>query len=407
MNQRHHDLPLLRQRSAARAALALLIGITAALATHAADDPYPVTAPSAEHVAYYDLDTAFYKKSIHVQDILIATSDNVSDYALKESAYLFDKMMASINPEVAQRIRDKKPLCLLIGATELTSDLPQYKTDKTGAELDYYNWRRRGFLGSLDIDGRKQPVVVFAEEDVLEYPDGMQDESILVHEFGHVVMFQGFDEAQMKRVTQCFENAKQAGLYNDGYPAQRFRRVTGDKPVQLIDALAESFPDQPRELLVACLEGGDITVNGKPTTPHIMVNGDDKVLIHYGGPRPCYAIKNRAEYFAEIFQAWYDTNRTMDHDHNHIHTREQLKAYDPVGAAFCKDIMGDGPWKFVSPRLRAGEGHLKGYDPAEAPRIETLPNIREAGLDFFDKLYDPYWDRLAEKYPDAAASSGE
>jgi hypothetical protein len=366
-----------------------------------AEKTYVVAPPSAEHIDYYDLDADFYTKSILVQDILIATSANVSDYALKESAYLFDRMMSSIDPGVAQRVRDEKVLCLLIGATEQVSELPQFKTDKTGEALDFYNWRQRGFLSRLNIDGRRQPVVVFAEEDVLEYPGGMRDESILVHEFGHVVMFQGFNDEQMKRVTAAYENAKAKGLYQDGYAAQRFRRVQGDKPVRLLDALVKAFPDQPRELLIACLKGGDITVNGKPTTPYIMVNGEDKVLIHFGGPRGTYAIKNRAEYFAEIFQAWYDTNRTMDHDHNHIHTREQLKAYDPVGAALCEDVLGDGEWRFTSPLLRVGQGHLKGYDPSQAPEMETLPSIREAGLDFFDNLWAPYWDRLAKKYPEA------
>ncbi|MGB0766530.1 MAG: hypothetical protein ACPGYV_02335 [Phycisphaeraceae bacterium] len=369
----------------------------------AVSDALTVVPPTAEQIDYYDLDPGFYTKSLLVQNILVATSANVSDYALKESAYLFDKMMSSIDPAVAQRVRDQRVLCLLIGATEEVSELPQFVTDKTGEALDFYNWRKRGFLSSLKIDGRRQPVVVFAEEDVLEYPGGMKNESILVHEFGHVVMFQGFDETQMQRVTACYENAKAQGLYQDGYAAQRFRRVRGDKPVRLLAALSEAFPDQPRGLLYACLQGGDITVNGKPTTPYIMVTGDDKVLIHFGGPRPTYAIKNRAEYFAEIFQAWYDTNRTMDHDHNHIHTREQLKAYDPMGAALLKDVLGDHDWRFVSPKLRVGQGHLKGYDPSKAPEQKTKPSVRDAGLDFFDKLWAPYWQRLAAKYPDAAS----
>ena len=377
--------------------VALVLLLAAAPALHA-DELYPITKPSKEQLAYYDLDPGFYTKSILVQDILIATSDNVSDYAIKESAYLYDKIMTSIHPDVAQRIRDKKLLCLLIGATEQISELPQFKTDKTGEELDFYNWRKRGFLSSLNIDGRRQPVVVFAEEDVLEYDGGMKVESILIHEFGHVIMFQGFSDEQMKKVTAAYKNAKDTGLYMDGYAAQRFGRVTGDKPVKLINALAKAFPDQPRALLHACLEGGDITVNGKPTTPYIMVSGEDKVLIHFGGDKDCYAIKNRSEYWAEIVQDWYDTNRTMDHDHNHIHTRKQLKAYDPVGAALCKEVLGDGEWRFVSPRLRAGRGHLAGYDPASAPKLTTPDNIRDAGLDFFDKLWAPYWDRLAEKH---------
>lgn len=372
-----------------------------------ADEPaYTVTPPTAEQLAFFDLDPGFYKKSILVQGILIATSDKVSHYALMESAYLFDKMMASIDPDVAQRVRELKLLCLIIGAKENTSDLPQYKTDKTGEELDFYNWRQRGFLDTKRINGRKQSIVAFAEEDVLEMDGGMKNESILVHEFGHVVN-RAFTDEQMKKLTAAYENAKKAGLYLDGYAAQRFRRVTGHKPVRLLDALSASFPDQPRGLLYACLEGGDITVNGKPTTPYIMVTGEDKVLIHFGGPRPTYAIKNRAEYFAEIFQAWYDTNRTMDHDHNHIHTREQLKKYDPVGAALCMEVLSDGEWRFVSPMLRLDQGHLKGYDPTTAPAMVQLPNIREAGLDYFDKLWAPYWMRLAAKYPEAAGNGGQ
>ncbi|MFN3166728.1 MAG: hypothetical protein ACE37H_06650 [Phycisphaeraceae bacterium] len=387
--------------------LALLV-LTSLWCTAAADaEQYAVTPPTAEQLAYYDLDPAFYKKSVVVQDILIATSDKVSDYALKESAYLFDKMMQSIDPDVAQRVRDKKLLCLLVGATELTSDLPQFKTDKTGDALDYYNWRSRGFLTSRRINDRKQPIVLFAEEDVLEYPGGMQDESILIHEFGHVVMFQGFNDAQMKQVTACFENAREKGLYMDGFACQRFGRVEGDKPVRLLDALAESFPDQPRALLYAALAGGDITVNGRPATPYLMVDGEDDVLIKFGGPKDCYAVKNRAEYFAEIFQAWYDTNRTMDHDHNHIHTRSQLKAYDPMGAKLCEQVLGDGDWRFVSPRLRAGTGHLKGYDPASAPTVTNPPNIRKAGLDYYDAYWAPYWQRLHEKYAEALKDAGE
>lgn len=354
--------------------------------------------PTPEQIGSFGLDPEFYKKALVVQDILIAASDRVSDVCILESAHLFDMLLTSINPEVAARIRAKNLLCLLIAHDEQTSDLPHFHSDLTGEALDFSNWRKRGFLDTVDIDGRKQSVVVFAEEDVMEYPDGMQDESILIHEFGHVVMFQGFDDEQMKRVTACFDNARDKGLYNDGYAAQRFERIAGPKPVRLLDALAESFPEQPRELLVAALAGGDITVNGKPTTPFIMVDGDDKILIHFGGAKDCYALQNRGEYFAEIFQAWYDTNRTMDHDHNHIHTREQLKEYDPVGAAFCAEVLGDGAWRFVSPRLRAGTGHLKGYDPANAPKVSLLPNIDKARLDHFDTYWADYWKRLHAKY---------
>jgi hypothetical protein len=83
-------------------------------------------------------------------------------------------LMRSIKPEIAERIRKKRVLCILIGHDELTSQFPQFATDKKGKELDFYNWRQRGFLRHI---GRR-PTVVFAEEDVMEYDGGMKLESI-------------------------------------------------------------------------------------------------------------------------------------------------------------------------------------------------------------------------------------
>ena len=342
----------------------------------------------------YDLDQSFYKKATYVQDILIATSDRVSDYAHKEAAYLYDKIMKSIDADVAQRIRDKRVLCILVGHDELTSDIPQFKSDKTGKELDFYNWRSRGFLTKVD----ERSTVLFAEEDVLEYEGGMRLESILVHEFGHVVQFAGFNEKQLQTLTDCFERAKAKGIWNDGRAAQRYRRIKSDNPVSLFDALVKSFPDQSPELIKKCLDGGDILVNGKPTTSNVEVTVKDKVLIYFGGPKKCYASRNKAEYWAEVLQCWYDTNRTMDHDHNHIHTRDQLKAYDPHAAKLCEEVLGDGKWRFETPLKRAGKGHLRGYNPDAAPTVNLLPHIETAAYDYYDNYWKDFWQRLANKH---------
>jgi hypothetical protein len=361
---------------------------------HTTRTTYTIAPPSDAIATEYKLDKGFYKKSLAVQDIVIATSEKVSDYTIKEAAYLFDMMMRNINPVIAQRIRDKKVLCILVAHNELTSDIPQFKTDKTGKDLDFYNWRQRGFLTRRE--GRQ--IVFFAEEDVMEYEGGARTESILIHEFGHVVHGAGFDKALLQRQNETFKNAKETGIWNDGYAAQRFRRVSSETPVSLLDALQKSFPDQPREFLAKCLDGGDIQVNFKPSHRDVAVTKSDEVRIVFGGPKQCYAGKNRNEYFAEILQCWYDTNRRFDHDHNHIHTRRQLKRYDPVGAKLCEDVLGNSRWRFVSPRKRAGKGHLKGYDPSKAPKKTALPHIREAALDYYDEYWKDYWNRLREKH---------
>ena len=342
----------------------------------------------------YDLDSNFYAKTTLVQEILVATSKKVSDTTHLETAYLFDRMMRDLKPEIAQRIRDARVLCLLVGHDELTSDLPQFKSEKTGKDLDFYNWRQRGFLTKK----KDRFIVLFAEEDVMEYKGGMQIESILIHEFGHVIHGAGFNEKLKARWTSAFETSKAKGRWNDGRAAQRFRRIEDETPVSLLDALTKSFPEQPRELLKKCLDGGDILVNGKNTQSTVKVTKNDKVLIVFGGEKSCYAGKNRGEYFAEGVQCWYNTNRTMDHDHNHIRTREQLKVYDPALAKLCAEILGESKWRFVSPRKRAGRNHLKDYDPAKAPVVKELEHIKIAGLDYYDKYWSDYWNRLQNKH---------
>ena len=350
---------------------------------------------SPELAAEYALDPGFFKKSTFSQGILIATSEKVSDLAHRESAYLFDRVMKTLRPDVAERIRQDKVLCILAAHNETTSEIPPFATDKTGDELAFYNWRSRGFL--TKIGDRR--VVFFAEEDVLEYEGGMKLESILIHEFGHVIQFSGFDEALNDQLTKTYEAAKAKGLWNDGRAALRFRRVKGEDSVLLLNALIQSFPDESPTLLRACLNGGDILVNGKPAGVDAKITGKDEVLIQFGGPKECYAIKNKAEYFAEGVQAWFDTNRTMDHDHNHIHTRDQLKAYDPGLAALCKEVLGDTEWRFVSPRLRAGQGHLADFNPETAPEVVDPDFIQKAALDYYDEYWAPFWQRLRDKYP--------
>lgn len=361
-------------------------------ATHAAE--YQVEALANDVAKEYDLAPSFFAKTIRVQGILIATSNAVPDLVLVETAYQFDMVMKHIAPAVAKRVREGGVLCLLLGHKELTSELPQFKTDKKGQELDFYNWRQRGFLTRV----KKRPTVVFAEEDVLEYEGGMQLESILIHEFAHVIHGVGFDEALQQRLTDTFMRARAKGIWNDGRAAQRFRRVKSKTPVLLLNALAEAFPDQPRDFLTKCLDGGDILVNGKKADSGVQVTGADKVLIVFGGPKECYAHKNRAEYWAEGVQCWYDTNRTMDHDHNHIHTREQLKAYDPVLAELCQEVLGDSPWRFISPRQRAGKAHLTDFDPVQSPKVIDPSHIEKAALDYYDKYWSDYWQRLRTKH---------
>lgn len=62
-----------------------------------------------------------------------------------------------------------------------------------------------------------------------------------------------------------------------------------------------------------------------------------------------YAGSNAGEYWAEICQSYFDCNRVNNWNHGPIGTREQLKAYDPVGYELVRSIFRLGPeqdWRF-------------------------------------------------------------
>jgi hypothetical protein len=81
-----------------------------------------------------------------------------------------------------------------------------------------------------------------------------------------------------------------------------------------------------------------------------------------------YAATNRMEYWAEGVQSWFDTNRHDDFEHNHVHTRVQLKEYDPGLAALLASVFGDREWRYVRPAERTEPpAHFANFDAARAP----------------------------------------
>ena len=100
-----------------------------------------------------------------------------------------------------------------------------------------------------------------------------------------------------------------------------------------------------------------------------------------------YAATNRAEYWAEGAQSWFDDNREDDHDHNHVNTRKELREYDPGLAALCEEVFGDKPWRYQKPadRAEAGRAHLQGYDTEKAPRFSWPEGLEAWYRDYMKK----------------------
>ncbi len=101
-----------------------------------------------------------------------------------------------------------------------------------------------------------------------------------------------------------------------------------------------------------------------------------------------YAITNRAEYWAEGTQSWFDTNRANDDQHNHVDTRDKLKEYDPSLATLLTEVFGDTDWRYTPAVTRTYLSHLKGFNPEGSPKFKWSPELIEL-TEFHQQLKNP------------------
>ena len=251
------------------------------------EDKHPVSSNLPKHLNL----PAFYKKSTSVNGFPLVSSDKVSDYALKEAAYLIDRMIGH-RQDIIDNMIHRNCRLVVMAHDEFTTQVPEH-SGMTPAK--FWDRRARG-LGS----SRKDPVVSCAEENLLCYPgDPYNTESIMIHEFAHAIHLNGIfdvDTTFDKRLGETYKAAMAKGLWKNKYAAN-----------------------------------------------------------------------NKAEYWAEGVQSWFNTNRPPDHDHNHVDTREELKKYDPGLANLVGEIFGDTGWRYKRPSQRKSPGHLQGFDSLKTP----------------------------------------
>ena len=243
----------------------------------------------------------FYKKSTNVNGFPIVSSGKVSDYALKEAAFLVEQMIGHRQDIIDNLIRRNCRL-VVMAHDEFTTQVPEHSKM---SPAKFWDRRARG-LGS----SRTDPVASCAEENLLCYPgDPYNTENIMIHEFAHVIHLNGIydvDTTFDKRLAAAYEAAMAKGLWKSKYAAN-----------------------------------------------------------------------NKAEYWAEGVQSWFNTNRPPDHDHNHVDTREELKAYDPGLAKLVGEIFGDTAWRYQRPSQRKSPGHLQGFDPLKSPTFKWPKELND------------------------------
>ena len=178
------------------------------------------------------------------------------------------------------------------------------------------------------------------------------------------------------------------------------------------DRRARGLGSTPARPAVSCGEENLLNYSGDPYfTENILVHEfahaihqmglntidssfDDRLKTTYNAAlekglwKNTYAITNRAEYWAEGTQSWFDTNRANDDQHNHVDTRDKLKEYDSALAELLTEVFGDKDWRYTQAITRTHLVHLQGFSPEESPEFEWPPELIEL-TEFHQQLRNP------------------
>lgn len=187
----------------------LLVLVTAfsVLLTHAEE----VVAPPVAEVERLGLDP-FYGKYLGFRGFPIVSSPKVSDFALKEAAFLIDRMIGD-RPDIVEALVKNNVRLVIMAPDEFTTMIPEHSDLEPPA---YWDKRARG-LGATKV----RPAVSVGEENLLGYRgDPYSTESILIHEFAHAIHQMGMntiDEAFQNKLENAFNRARLAGLWKGKY----------------------------------------------------------------------------------------------------------------------------------------------------------------------------------------------
>lgn len=156
----------------------------------------------------------FYKKCLLVNGLPVLGSEKVSDYALRETKWLLERMLAG-RGDIVKALRENRLRVVVMAYNERTTEVPEH-SDLTPA--NYWDRRARG-LGATP----ERPAISCAEENLLDYPgDPYRGENIFVHEFAHAIHIMGLTRIDPKfepALKRCFEQAKAKGLWKGTYAA--------------------------------------------------------------------------------------------------------------------------------------------------------------------------------------------
>lgn len=159
----------------------------------------------------------FYKKYVNADGIPVVSSINVNDSALIRASKVIAQVLSK-REDVKKAMIAKGCKVMIIGEKEEVCDIPEYaEICDTPENIAYWNKRARGFGGAPEHDFSAS----CGEENVICLPgDRYKGESILVHEFAHIIHMVGIVGVNPKfdnELETLLQKAIEKGLWKDTY----------------------------------------------------------------------------------------------------------------------------------------------------------------------------------------------
>ena len=180
-------------------------------AANAENIPEPAPPPGIVR-DFFDLDP-FYEQWINVGGFPVLASAKVNPYALKEAAWLIEKMIGH-RPDVIRTMVGNKARFSVIAQIEIITEIPEYRND-TPVPPDFLIFRERGWGGGHGDTASS------SEENILNYRGDFTGGryNVLIHEFAHAIHRFGFGFGSTfdAQLGMLYEAAMKKGLWNGTY----------------------------------------------------------------------------------------------------------------------------------------------------------------------------------------------
>ena len=256
----------------------------------------------------------FYSKRLDCAGIPVKSSDRVADAALSTACARIQMMLMHI-PNVRTNLCNANSEFHIIGRSEQTSDLPEFK------QMKGKQYQAHPDEPTMEFDERVRGTAdvqaCSGEENLLHFfTDRQRTKDICVHEFAHVIFNTGFSESAREAVRHQYNSSRSKDLWRGNYARENadefFAELSmwyfgthGDQTATYVGVGRESLAkyDSGAYSLIDSLYSGrfPILIQQVDTLDAIPPS---KARVSQAGPASTIQFKNHTNFAVSIF--WID-----------------------------------------------------------------------------------------------------